>query len=305
MKIKVCGMRDADNIRALIQLPIDYIGFIFYEKSARYVELMPELKDSKRFQEIKKVGVFVNAEIDFILNKIKEFNLDVVQLHGKETPQYVGELNSKIYKLNPKYLELKSKLDLIKNDIDSNGSKLKTMRQELLMNHFNLSVINEKNLAANQSKVEIIKKDLALINSKSAILQHEMGRSAARMEMIENELNKIDSELDIWKVFSVDETFDFKDTEPYEGTADKFLFDTKTPHHGGSGQKFDWDILRKYTGQTPFFLSGGISASDTEGVKNISHPQFFGLDLNSKFEISPALKDTATLKEFLNSLNLL
>ena len=99
MKIKVCGMRDADNIRALIQLPIDYIGFIFYEKSARYAELIPNFKDSKRFQEIKKVGVFVNADIDFVLNKIKEFDLQVVQLHGKETPQYLNELKLKNLKL--------------------------------------------------------------------------------------------------------------------------------------------------------------------------------------------------------------
>ena len=74
MKIKVCGMRDANNIRQLIQLPIDYMGFIFYEKSARYVQLIPEIIHSELFNKINKVGVFVNADIDFILKKIEEFN---------------------------------------------------------------------------------------------------------------------------------------------------------------------------------------------------------------------------------------
>jgi phosphoribosylanthranilate isomerase len=232
LKIKVCGMRDAQNISELIQLPIDYIGFIFYEKSARYVELKPELKDNKRFQDIKKVGVFVNAEIGFVLQKIKEFDLDIVQLHGKETPDYVSDLvyECMIAASTPYYMT-----------------------------------------------------ELKRIPDTYVYPKH----------------------VKVWKAFSVDDTFDFNETEPYEDKADKFLFDTKTPQHGGSGQKFDWTILRKYTGQTPFFLSGGISASDTEGVKNIQHPQFFGLDLNSKFEISPALKDTQMLNKFLESLDLL
>jgi phosphoribosylanthranilate isomerase len=221
MKIKVCGMRDAENISQLIQLPIDYIGFIFYEKSARYVELIPEIINSEAFNTIKKVGVFVNAEIDFILKKIKEFNLNVIQLHGKEPLQYLIELRIKNLKLRG----------------------------------------------------------------------------------INSELNTINnSELEIWKVFSVDETFDFNETKQYNALADKFLFDTKTPLHGGSGQKFDWEILNQYEGDTPFFLSGGISAADTEGVKNIRHPQFFGLDLNSKFEISPALKDVQMLRKFISVL---
>jgi phosphoribosylanthranilate isomerase len=305
MKIKVCGMREADNIRDLIQLPIDYIGFIFYDKSARYVSLKPELTGNKKFQDIKKVGVFVNAEIDFVLEKVKEFDLKVVQLHGKETPQYVGELNSKICILNPKYLELESKIDLIKNDINIDGSKLKVMRQEFFINRLKLSTINDKNLLANKSKLDAIKHDLAPIDSKTAIIEQKLERNDARMGMIENQLKKLNSEFEVWKVFSIDDAFDFNETKPYEGFADKFLFDTKTPQHGGSGQKFNWDLLNHYTGNTPFFLSGGISASDTEGVKNIKHPQFWGLDLNSKFEIAPALKDTRLLHKFLFGLGLL
>ncbi len=221
LKIKVCGMRDAENIRQLIQLPIDYMGFIFYEKSARYVVEMPEIIHSDVFNSIKKVGVFVDADIDFMLKKIAAFELKIVQLHGKETPQYIDELK-------------------IKN------SKL----------------------------------------------------------MTHNSLKNSSLNVDIWKAFPVDDTFDFNETKPYEGIADKFLFDTKTPLHGGSGQKFNWDILNQYTGRTPFFLSGGISASDTEGVKKIEHPQFYGVDINSKFEISPALKDVPLLQKFIEDIRI-
>jgi phosphoribosylanthranilate isomerase len=238
LKIKVCGMRDAENIHQLFQLPIDYIGFIFYEKSARYVELIPDLSaidgvisnHPVNTPHIKKVGVFVNANLDFLLEKVEKFGLNVVQLHGKETPQYIEELR-------------------IKN------SKLRA------------------------NDVEKVSKD------SSFIIHH-------------SSLN-----IEIWKVFSVDDSFDFKETKRFEGFVDKFLFDTKTPLHGGSGQKFDWNILNNYHGQTPFFLSGGISAADTEGVKNIQHPQFYGVDVNSKFEISPALKDVPMLKQFIKELD--
>jgi phosphoribosylanthranilate isomerase len=258
MEIKVCGMREADNIRDLIQLPIDYMGFIFYEKSARYVSLKPELKENKRFQDIKKVGVFVNANIDFVLQKIKEFDLKAVQLHGKETPQYIKELKVKQGRL--KINELKTYKSL---------------------------------LEVETSKLENKKSDLTNFEQK--------------LDTIELQLERIHLtfQLEIWKVFSIDDSFNFKETEPYEQVADKFLFDTKTPQHGGSGQKFNWDLLNNYTGQIPFFLSGGISAADTEEVKNIQHPQFYGLDLNSKFEVSPALKDTRMLHKFLFSLGLL
>ena len=206
LKIKVCGMRDTQNIADLLELPIDYIGFIFYEKSPRYVASMPQLTDPIKFEKINKVGVFVNADIDFVLDKITKFDLNTVQLHGKETPQYI--------------------------------------------------------------------RDLRIKNAK----------------------------IDIWKAFSIDEQFDFDATKPYEGLANAFLFDTKTPQHGGSGQKFNWDLLNDYRGQTPFFLSGGISAADTEGVNSITHSEFSGLDLNSKFEISPAFKDVKLLEKFFNSV---
>ncbi len=243
LKIKVCGMRDPQNIADLVQLPIDYIGFIFYEKSPRYVihvldwatfEKLPNLK------HIKRVGVFVNADIDFILDKIQKFDLNVVQLHGKETPQYLEELKTSLRGTKQKNEKLKAK------SIQSEGHESTSNYSSFTIHHSPLT--------------------------------------------------------EVWKAFSVDETFDFEATTLYENIADKFLFDTKTPQHGGSGQKFDWDILKNYVGKTPFFLSGGISAADTEGVKSIAHPQLFGLDINSRFEISPALKDTGLLEQFIHAV---
>ena len=90
MKVKVCGMREASNINELIKIPIDFIGFIFHEKSSRNVESIPEIEIPK---SIKKVGVFVNKSKDFILQKAMEFELNYVQLHGNENPEFCKELS--------------------------------------------------------------------------------------------------------------------------------------------------------------------------------------------------------------------
>jgi len=98
------------------------------------------------------------------------------------------------------------------------------------------------------------------------------------------------------KAFGVDEHFDFATAEPYVGKVDYLLFDTKTSKHGGSGQLFDWSLLDKYQLDVRFFLSGGLSPDNISEVKAIKHPQFYGVDLNSRFEIEPSLKDIAKLK---------
>lgn len=108
--------------------------------------------------------------------------------------------------------------------------------------------------------------------------------------------------VEIIKAFNVSSPQDFKVTEYYEGIADYFLFDTKTPDYGGSGQKFDWRILDEYRGDTPFLLSGGISVDDAENIKAIKHPKLYGIDLNSKFEIKPGLKDVQLLQQFIKAL---
>jgi len=106
----------------------------------------------------------------------------------------------------------------------------------------------------------------------------------------------------VLKAFPIAEAYNFKVTVNYEGVCDYFLFDTKTDAYGGSGVKFDWTILDEYKGETPFFLSGGIAADDADAILKIIHPKFAGIDLNSKFEISPGLKNVELLEGFLKQL---
>ncbi|MPN21364.1 N-(5'-phosphoribosyl)anthranilate isomerase [bioreactor metagenome] len=80
------------------------------------------------------------------------------------------------------------------------------------------------------------------------------------------------------------------------------MFDTKTDAYGGSGLKFNWEMLDEYRGETPYFLSGGIAADDVEAILKINHPKFKGVDLNSKFEIRPGEKSVELLSAFLKKL---
>ena len=204
MKIKVCGMRDAENISELIKLKPDYMGFIFYGKSKRFVTNFPEVEIPS---EIKKVGVFVNETIDEVIEVAEENKLDAIQLHGNESPEYCEEL-----------------------------------------------------------RVLLIRK------------------------------------VEILKAFSVDDNFDFPKTEPYQKVCDFLLFDTKGKDYGGNGVKFNWQVLDNYKGETPFLLSGGISKVDGAEIKKISHKAFAGIDINSGFEIEPALKNIEDIKEFKQNL---
>jgi len=109
--------------------------------------------------------------------------------------------------------------------------------------------------------------------------------------------------LKIIKVFNVGHDFNFKETTPYKGIADYFLFDTKTNLHGGSGQKFNWDILEKYKGETSFFLSGGIGPGDSASIREIRHSKLVGIDLNSGFEDEPGVKNIEKLKSFIEEIH--
>ena len=84
--------------------------------------------------------------------------------------------------------------------------------------------------------------------------------------------------------------------------ADLMIFDTKTELYGGSGKKFNWQLLENYKGCVPFLLSGGIRSDTFEEIKAFFHPQFAGIDLNSGFEISPALKDVGKLNNFIEKI---
>jgi len=87
--------------------------------------------------------------------------------------------------------------------------------------------------------------------------------------------------------------------EAYTPYCHYFLFDTPSVKHGGTGQKFDWNLLTKYTCPTPFLLSGGIGPDDADAITKINHPQFAGIDINSRFEIEPGVKDVELIKRFI------
>ncbi len=110
--------------------------------------------------------------------------------------------------------------------------------------------------------------------------------------------------LRVFKAFSVATAEDVWQTAAYEGCCDCFLFDTKTSLPGGSGARFDWSILQTYQGNTPFFLSGGLSVSSVDDIRSFSHPHLYGLDVNSRFEVAPGLKDASLLKQFISQLSI-
>ncbi|MCH1518080.1 MAG: phosphoribosylanthranilate isomerase [Flavobacteriaceae bacterium] len=202
MKLKVCGMRAPENIKALSALTPDYMGFIFWAPSSRYVETTtPELPSA-----IKKTGVFVDASVDYIQSMVLQHKLQAIQLHGEETPQYCA-----------------------------------------LVQDFGVEVI---------------------------------------------------------KAFSVKDSFDFSQLEPYETSCDFFLFDTKGELPGGNGYGFDWSLLTNYPSQKPFFLSGGIGLEHTPQIKALLNTDLplHAIDVNSKFELAPALKNIDALTQFKNEL---
>ncbi|MBE5320963.1 phosphoribosylanthranilate isomerase [Pedobacter sp. MR2016-19] len=111
------------------------------------------------------------------------------------------------------------------------------------------------------------------------------------------------STLEVVKAFGIDEDFDFSDLEPHLDVVDYFLFDTKTKTHGGSGKTFNWSVLGRYTYTKPYFLSGGIDLEHSMAIKNINDERLYALDINSRFEIEPGLKDAEKIKGFIKEMN--
>lgn len=105
----------------------------------------------------------------------------------------------------------------------------------------------------------------------------------------------------IIKVFSIDESFNFDGLQPFLNVCDYFLFDTKGKLPGGNGTKFNWKTLQKYTHTKPFFLSGGIGIEDIRSIKELDLP-LYAIDLNSRFETNPGVKDTELLRQFQTHL---
>ena len=108
--------------------------------------------------------------------------------------------------------------------------------------------------------------------------------------------------LTVIKAFAIGAIGDFEKTSAYDGHVDYFLFDTATTNYGGSGRKFNWDLLEHYTGITPFFLSGGIAPEDIDALSQLKHECMTGIDINSRFELEPCIKDSAAVLTFIQQL---
>lgn len=205
MKIKVCGMRNPSNIEDLVKLSPDYIGFIFYPKSKRFIgnQISDDIQALIPVY-IQKVGVFVDEPFESLLEKFRNNKLDMIQLHGSELPGYCERLK---------------------------------------------------------------KLDIRVI-----------------------------------KVFNISPDFDFETVKPYQYFCDYFLFDTAGDLPGGTGAKFNWERLDQYTGEKPYFLSGGIQPSDAGRIKSLADKKLHAIDVNSGFEIEPGLKDIPKLKKFIEEI---
>ena len=198
MKIKVCGLKYPDNIESVAALNPDFMGFVFYEKSPRFVgESIGETL--KRIPtDVNRTAVFVNETSENIDKLVDAYNFDVIQLHGDESPDFCNLFRDKVK---------------------------------------------------------------------------------------------------VMKAFGLTAGFDFDRLKAYVNNVDFFLFDAKTDTYGGSGNTFNWSLLDKYNLEIPFFLSGGISPDNMEQIKDIQHPQLYGVDLNSKFEDLPGVKNIAQLEK--------
>lgn len=201
IQIKVCGMRDPQNIADIAGCNPDILGFIFYEKSQRFIghDFNPHIIATCG---TKTAGVFVNQSVEYVVKQQQRYALDFLQIHGNESVAYCKELSE-------------------------------------------------------QTSANIVKACL------------------------------------------IDETFSDAVLQDYAPYCDYFLFDTKTGSYGGSGQKFDWNILHQMHIPKPFFLSGGISPHDVDILTRIQHPALYCIDINSKFEIQPAYKDVEAVRQFI------
>ncbi len=112
------------------------------------------------------------------------------------------------------------------------------------------------------------------------------------------------SGVEVWKVFGIKDSFNFDVLEAYEDVVDKFLFDTKGKDKGGNGYTFNWEVLNEYPSKKPFVLSGGIGLGEIEDLKKILNTKLpvHAIDVNSKFETEPGLKNIDDLNEMINWL---
>lgn len=108
---------------------------------------------------------------------------------------------------------------------------------------------------------------------------------------------------EVIKVISIKDKDSFETAKQYQDACDLFLFDTQSVNYGGTGETFNWQWLEAYTLNKPFYLSGGISLENFEEIKKIKYKQLVGIDVNSKFEIRPGIKDIAKIKQLIELMN--
>lgn len=157
-----------------------------------------------------------------------------------------------------------------------------------------IKTIKKTGVFVNESVEKIVEK----INKHD--LQAVQLHGKESVEFCQDLKSKIDDKTEIIKVFSADENFDFEIIKPFESVSDYFLFDTKGKLPGGNGTTFDWTILKKYKSEKPFFLSGGIGINELKAIEEISKSNLpiYGVDVNSKFEIEPGLKNKNLFSNF-------
>lgn len=112
------------------------------------------------------------------------------------------------------------------------------------------------------------------------------------------------TKVELWKVISVKKVIDWEKLKEYESVVDKFLFDTASTSHGGTGKRFDWNYLKTYPFNKGFLLSGGLEEGSEEEILALAVeiPSLIGVDLNSKFEVAPGLKNIEKLKRFKENI---
>jgi phosphoribosylanthranilate isomerase len=156
--------------------------------------------------------------------------------------------------------------------------------------------ISKVGVFVNESEAEILRK-VDLFGLKAIQLHGQ--ESIEFVEMLSKKTS-----MEIWKVISVNGEIVWESLRGYLPFVSKFLFDTASPKHGGTGQKFDWSILETYPFDKGFLLSGGIEENSWKEVSAFAtkNPLMHGVDLNSKFETSPGVKNIEKLKNFIQHL---
>lgn len=285
--IKVCGMGDAQNIREVAALGVNLIGLIFYPKSPRYVESISS--DAGIIPDYSSLtpDPLPEGEGRNMLDK---------QLKEEETK---GETRNK----QPVSAQLKSTQSKAPfNKVTTPLSLREGQGDEAVEGHGGEAAIPKfVGVFVNDMPQNIV---TAVYNYHLSYVQLHGDESPVMIDNLRRTLvPDIAPQIKIIKAISVSSAEDLKRCEQYEGHVDLFLFDTKCKGYGGSGQKYDWSVLEAYTGQTPFLLSGGIGPDDADRLRDFHHPQCVGIDLNSKFETAPGMKDINLLQNFLHQLN--